>query len=65
MNLNVIHRASSLNTMPLLKNRSIKPQLLITGIEIIIVTALLLAGGYLEFSMLDTSKNMALDTMGS
>lgn len=42
----------------ILKNRSIKPQLLVTGIEIAIVFALLLAGGYLEFAMIDATKDM-------
>ena len=41
-----------------LKNRSIKPQLVVTGIEIGIVCALLLAGGYVEFAMVDTTKDM-------
>lgn len=42
----------------LLKNRSIKPQLLVTGIEIGIVIGLLLAGGYIEFAMVEAAKNM-------
>lgn len=40
-----------------LKNRSIKPQLLVTGIEIGIVFALLLAAGYIEFAMIDAAKD--------
>ena len=41
-----------------LKNKSIKPQLLVTGIEIGIVIALLLVGAYIEFVMIDASKPM-------
>lgn len=42
----------------IIKSRSIKPQLLVTGIEIGIVIGLLLAGGYIEYSMVEASKNM-------
>lgn len=41
-----------------LKRRSIKPQLMIIGIEIGIVFALLLAAGYIEFTMIDGAKDL-------
>lgn len=41
-----------------LKRRSIKPQLMIIGIEIGIVLALLLAAGYIEFTMIDGAKDL-------
>jgi len=42
----------------ILKNRSIKPQLLVTGIEIGIVFVLLLAAGYIEFAMIDATNTV-------
>jgi len=42
----------------IIKHKAIKPQMLITGIEIGIVGALLLVGGYLEFAMIDISKGI-------
>ncbi|MCE9652222.1 MAG: stage II sporulation protein M [Nitrosarchaeum sp.] len=42
----------------IIKHKSIKSQLLVIAIEIGIVVALLLAGGYLEYSMIEGSKGM-------
>jgi len=42
----------------IIKHRSIKPQLIITSVEIGIVVVLLLIGGYLEFAMIDGTKNI-------
>ncbi|CAD6515298.1 conserved membrane hypothetical protein [metagenome] len=41
-----------------IKHRSIKPQILTITIEIGIVTVLLLIGGYLEYAMIDFTKDM-------
>jgi len=41
-----------------IKHKEVKPQLLITGIEIGIVGILLLVGGYLEIAMIDISKGI-------
>lgn len=42
----------------IIKHMSIKPQLLIIAIEVGVVVALLLIGGYLEFAMIDGAKNI-------
>jgi len=42
----------------IIKHRTIKPQLLITGIEIGIVIILLVIAGYIEFAMIDNAKEM-------
>jgi len=45
----------------IIKHRSIKPQILIIIIEIGVVVALLLIGGYLEFAMIEGTKTIVPD----
>ena len=47
-----------------IKHRSIKPQILAITIEIGIVIVLLLIGGYLEYAMIDVTKNMVPNIEG-
>lgn len=54
---------SALLTVPIIKRASIRPQLKHTGIEAGIVLGLLLAGGYIEFYMIQNSTG--LDFPGS